>query len=239
MPDTGAPWNIPYLDGTELVRAYPAFSEDLADAVADALDANVPTSLDAAVITSGTFNTARIPNLDANKITSGTLAQARLPVGTVIAVKSAIFTGTQTNSTAGSANFAVTSLSITHAVADAANRLIISAFLGAAGNSSGFGNVGLAVHDGTGLIAIGTADGSRTRVGAGGTVAGTGGNIIVSMPSVTFVHTPGAGEKTYTVRAINIDPDTRTVYINRSQTDTNAAFQSRAVSSLVIQEVKA
>lgn len=39
MPDTGAPWEIPFLDGTELVRAYPAFSEDLAEAIADALDA--------------------------------------------------------------------------------------------------------------------------------------------------------------------------------------------------------
>ena len=39
MPDTGAPWNIPFLDGTELVRAYPDFSEDLADAVATGLSA--------------------------------------------------------------------------------------------------------------------------------------------------------------------------------------------------------
>ena len=39
MPDTGAPWNIPFLDGTELVRAYPDFSEDLADAVAAGLTA--------------------------------------------------------------------------------------------------------------------------------------------------------------------------------------------------------
>ena len=39
MPDTGAPHFIPFLDGTELVRAYPDFSEDLADAVADGLSA--------------------------------------------------------------------------------------------------------------------------------------------------------------------------------------------------------
>ena len=39
MPDTGAPWNIPFLDGTELVRAYPQASEDLADAVAAGLSA--------------------------------------------------------------------------------------------------------------------------------------------------------------------------------------------------------
>jgi hypothetical protein len=39
MPDTGLPWEIPYLDGTELVRDYPAASEALADAVAAGLTA--------------------------------------------------------------------------------------------------------------------------------------------------------------------------------------------------------
>jgi hypothetical protein len=39
MPDTGAPYNIPYLGGTELVRDYPDFSEDLADAIVAALEA--------------------------------------------------------------------------------------------------------------------------------------------------------------------------------------------------------
>ena len=65
MPDTGAPWNIPFLDGTELVRAYPDFSEDLADAVADGLSAagnagigsNVVQTVktDVFTTTSGTF----------------------------------------------------------------------------------------------------------------------------------------------------------------------------------------
>jgi hypothetical protein len=39
MPDTGAPWNIPYVDPTDLVRDYPQASEDLADAIADGLTA--------------------------------------------------------------------------------------------------------------------------------------------------------------------------------------------------------
>jgi hypothetical protein len=39
MPDTGAPWNIPYVDPTDLVRDYPAASEDLADAIALGLSA--------------------------------------------------------------------------------------------------------------------------------------------------------------------------------------------------------
>jgi hypothetical protein len=38
MADTGAPWNIPYAEPTDIVRDWPALSEDVADAVADALD---------------------------------------------------------------------------------------------------------------------------------------------------------------------------------------------------------
>lgn len=38
MPDTGAPYNIPFLDGTEIVRDYPQLSEDLADAIVNGLD---------------------------------------------------------------------------------------------------------------------------------------------------------------------------------------------------------
>ena len=198
MPDTGAPWNIPFLDGTELVRAYPDFSENLADAVADGLSA----------------------------------------AGGLVAVKSAIFSGTQTASVTAGGNLTVNDIEITHEVADAANKLIISAFIGAAGNSTGFAQVGIAVHDGNGLIAIGNLDGSRARVTAGGAVNVTANDNVVTMPSVTFVHTPGAGSKTYTVRAINIRNDTRTLFINRSEATANDQRFPRAVSSLVIQEVK-
>jgi len=39
MADTGAPWNIPYAEPTDLVRDWPALSEDVADAVAAGLTA--------------------------------------------------------------------------------------------------------------------------------------------------------------------------------------------------------
>jgi len=38
MPDTGAPWNIPYVAGTDLVSDWPTDSQALAEAVADGLD---------------------------------------------------------------------------------------------------------------------------------------------------------------------------------------------------------
>jgi len=39
MPDTGAPWNIPYAEPSDLVRDWPDLSEDVADAVALGLTA--------------------------------------------------------------------------------------------------------------------------------------------------------------------------------------------------------
>ena len=202
MADTGAPWNIPYVDPTDLVRDYPQASEDLADAIADGLDA----------------------------------------AGGLVAVKSALFTATQTNSTATGANFAVTDLSITHTLADASNKLIISAYLGSAGSTQGQGQVGLGVADDGTLIAIGDADGNRTQVGAGGYVQGTGvanSSLVVTMPSVTFVYEPGdTASHTYTVRAININTVTTTIYINFMQSDSDEANRSRATSGFVIQEVK-
>lgn len=39
MPDTGAPWNIPYIEPSDLVRDYPAANEDMADAIAAGLTA--------------------------------------------------------------------------------------------------------------------------------------------------------------------------------------------------------
>ena len=198
MPDTGAPWNIPFLDGTELVRAYPDFSEDLADAVADGLSA----------------------------------------AGGLVAVKSAIFTGTQTESVTAGNNVAVTNLSVTHEVADPANRLIISAFIGAAAETTNTGRVGIAVHYGTGLIGVGDADGNRSRVSAGGRTTGGSGDDVTVYPSVTFAHTPGAGSKTYTVRAVNMNTGTQTLFVNRNRANDNDQRSPVAISSLVIQEVK-
>ena len=199
MADTGAPHFIPFVEPTDLVRDWPALSEDVAEAVADGLDA----------------------------------------AGGLVAVKSAIFTGTQTDAVLAGDNLTVTDLEITHALADASNKLIISAFFGAAGTSDGRGNVGLAVHDGTGLIAIGDAEGVRTIVTAGSRVTVGADSRIVTVPSVTFVHTPNTTDsKTYTVRAMNISVSNRTLFINRSESDTNDQGSPRGVSSLVIQEVR-
>ena len=158
--------------------------------------------------------------------------------GGLVAVKHALFTGTQTNSTAAGDNFAVTDLSITHALSSASNKLIISAYLGAASTTNDTGRVGIAVEDDGTLIGVGDAAGDRTRVGAGG-LTSSGSTSAVTMPSVTFVYEPGdTASHVYKVLAINIRSASSTLYINRAETDTDVEESTRASSGFVIQEVR-
>jgi len=200
VPDTGAPWNIPYVAGTDLVSDWPADSLALANAIDSGLD------------TAAVF----------------------------VEVKSALFTGTQTNSTASGADFAITDLSITHEVADASNKLILMATCGVLANSTGTLETGIAFHDGSSLIGIGTAAGNRTSVSTGGLgkESGAGNGISGAPHAFTLVHTPGTGSKTYTVRAFNTFSSTQTIYVNRTPTDTDNVRFVRGASSFVLMEVK-
>jgi len=161
-------------------------------------------------------------------------------VGGLVEVKSVLKTDTFSASVTAGNDVAVTGLSITHAMQNANNKLIITAYYGSAGTTSETGKVGLSVMEDTTLIAIGDADGSRVRVGAGGLVSvlGSGGTQVVAMPSITFVHLPGdTNSHTYTIRAANIESGTSTIFINRNQNDGNSTSNSRTTSGLVIQEV--
>jgi hypothetical protein len=177
---------------------------------------------------------------DAIKDLAEATATGLSAAGGLVAVKHALFTGTQTNSTAAGANFAVSDLEISHSLTEAGNKLIISAYFGAAANNIGFANVGLAVMDGTTLIGVGASVGNRTAVGAGGWPnQPTSSNLLHTMPSVMFVYEPpDTTARTYTVRGINIDTTARTIYINRSDSDTDDGLRPRASSGFVIQEVK-
>jgi len=160
--------------------------------------------------------------------------------GVIIAVKSALFTGTQTNSTAAGADFAITDLTITHEVADASNKLILMATCGVLASSVGTLESGIAFHDGSSLIGIGTAAGNRTSVSTGGLgkESGAGNGISGAPHAFTLVHTPGTGSKTYTVRAFNTFSSTQTIYVNRTPTDTDNVRFVRGASSFVLMEVK-
>ena len=197
MPDTGAPWNIPYVESTDLVSDWPADSLALANAIDSGLDA----------------------------------------AGGLVAVKHALFTGTQSASLAPATNFAVTDLSITHTLSSASNKLIISAYIGSAASSEVGARVAMAVADNGTLIAIGDAAGDRVRSTVSGFNNNNAGRIVSH--AATFIYEPGdTASHTFTVRAISQRNVTQTVYVNRSDDDTDNETRARSSSGLVIQEVK-
>jgi len=161
--------------------------------------------------------------------------------GALVAVKHALFTGTQTNSTAAGGNFAVTDLSITHELADPSNKLILTVSLSAA--SSAFNRVGVAFSDGSTLFPLGDAAGDRVQMFVGGgNISDSGTTSILERTFVTIsgttVHSPGAGSKTYTVQAINTTANTATLAINRVDNDTDTEQANRGAASFVLMEVK-
>jgi hypothetical protein len=163
---------------------------------------------------------------------------ATLPAGSIIAVKDVFKTDTFSASVSGGGNIAVTGLSITHALSNSANKLIITAFFGQAANSKGNASVGIAVNDGTSFLKIADSAGSRTLTTASGQLAALESAAILNY-SMTVTHLPGdTASKTYTVHAFNTHGDaSNTIYINRDATDADNAFTARAVSGLIIQEV--
>ena len=162
--------------------------------------------------------------------------------GGLVAVKHVLKTNTFSASiTAGSATN-ITDLTLTHAVADAANRLIFLVSLGNISDDGNFLQTGFRLFDGTNPIAIGNADGSRTRVTAGGQNLSdnvTGASTAVQNLSMSIVHTPGVTSSlTYTVQAVNVSGSTRTCVVNRSSSNGNTAQNALGVSSFVLMEVK-
>jgi hypothetical protein len=95
------------------------------------------------------------------------------------------------------------------------------------------------VYDGSAFINVGATASLRTPVSSANRHGASNADANTSL-NLTFVHTPGSGSFTYTLRVINTDSNGagRTVYINRSPGDADSISTPRGVSSLVIQEVK-
>jgi hypothetical protein len=165
----------------------------------------------------------------------GTATVAGVGGGGLVAVKGVIKTDTQVEAGVTSGDsFGIDGLSIAHTLADASNRLIISAYIGVGmTNDSGFAGLAMSIADDGTLILLGDSPNSiQTRVGSGG--YNNDGGVF----NVTFVYEPGdTAEHTYQVHAINAAAGTITVYINRSVNDGPMATLQRGTSALTIMEV--
>ena len=160
--------------------------------------------------------------------------------GKVLQVVSALKTDTFSASVTAGSSTAVTDLSITHTLSNSSNKLLLMAYFGAAASADQIMPIGIALADDGTLIGIGDAASSRTRVGAGGAVTGTGNGYVVSMPHIHLLYSPGdTSSHTYTVNIINVDTATRTLYVNRTlDVDDNAGFP-RSASAITLMEISA
>ena len=79
MPNTTDNFNIPFLDGTELVRDYPQFSEDLAEAIDDALPVDATPTV--AGVVKGTTSDGPNTALGEDAFTSNTTGVDGTAVG--------------------------------------------------------------------------------------------------------------------------------------------------------------
>ena len=202
MPDTGAPYFIPFADPTDLVRDWPALSEDVAEAVADGLD-----EAGSAGIGSNVVQTVKTD-----------VFSAALAAGATTALTGISATITPSSATAKVlVQVSVTITSSTQSLARGANIIL--------------------KRNGT-PIAVGDANGSRTRV-TSGVVAGAG--TALGLVSFTFLDEPtSASPVVYSVDGHQADQDgTRTLFVNRPAGDADLTSFSRAASSITLIEVAA
>lgn len=197
-----------------------------------------PTVLDIASIIDGEFLQRDGANIVGNDLLSYIAGEVS-PVK-IVAVKSAVFTGTQAVSVNANSEVNITNLSIIHSVAKSTNKLLLIAQVGEFANSVGGaqGGVGIAVDNV--MILRGNSDAGRARVGAGGNPNNTNETWISIPIHLSVLYSPNStASKTYTVRMKQFQHSTgnsSVLYVNRSQRD-YSSVDRRAASSLILLEV--
>jgi hypothetical protein len=179
--------------------------------------------------------TITLPNESGPFATETYVDSAVASAGGLVAVKHALFTGTQATSLAAGASAAVTSLSITHSTAAATNKVVLFYTLGTISNSENSERVGVRLLADSTDVIQGDAEGSRPRIFTGG---GPSGDSRSSDTGIA-VHSPGTTDPvTYTVHILNAQTLTLTLYVNRTNGNNNDVRGSRGASTLTLMEVK-
>jgi hypothetical protein len=171
-------------------------------------------------------------------VTNGVIERGAFPAGSIIDVKSVTKTDNFSASVSTGASADITDLSITHSIAKAGNKILLFAQVGTSGTSGANQTAAFAFAEDGNLLAIGDASGSRARVGSG--VQGfviTGSESYGSTHHLNYLHSPTTGSKTYTLRAINPNTGTLTLYVNRTGDANNRISNIVSASSITLMEV--
>jgi len=170
-------------------------------------------------------------------------AAARGAIGfsnAVLAAKVAIKTDTQVAASVSSGgSVAISGLSISHALQDASNSVILILSLGAVASSSGFAGVPSSITADGSPISVGDAAGNRARAGMSGFFPSA--TNYAAMPQ-TIIATSAPGNTTsisYGAQLANLSGSAQTLYLNRTEIDSNINSYFRTVATLLLLEVAA
>jgi hypothetical protein len=158
------------------------------------------------------------------------------PVGTVLQVVSTTKTNTFSVSLAAQANALVTGLTATITPSSVNSKILVIANV--TGNGSGRNSFFAGLDAGGSLIAIGDAEGSRTRIGGAQYVFASTDTDHGATIALNALHSPATTSPiTFGVRVINSSPNTTTFSVNRSIGDANAVAHFRGASTITLMEI--
>ena len=207
--------------------------------LADLLDANgdvASGALDNAVPADGSITTAKLAStLDLSGKT------VTLPAGTggkVLQVVSTTKTDTVSVAMSAGAEAAITGLSATITPTSASSTILV--MVNVNGSRSGsYPIIAYRVKRGTTLVGVGNAAGSRSRTTSAALIVSTDTAAAIAQ-SNSFVDSPATtSATTYSVYFVNTSGLNRTMYLNRSVDDTDAANHSRSISTITLMEIAA
>jgi hypothetical protein len=154
------------------------------------------------------------------------------PYGTVLQVVSVTKTDVFSMSSGTFAD--ITGLSVSITPSSATSKILVNVSVNGQGIAATSALIGRLLRDST-AIAIGDADGSRTRATFGNTIS-SGGSIIINN-SVAFLDSPATTSAINYKVQVRSDNPGQIIYVNRSSADTNSDLFARTSSSITVMEI--
>jgi hypothetical protein len=185
--------------------------------------------------TDGATQTITLPNNTGTIVTSASsLTASQMPTGSVIQVVQTVKTNTFSTTSASGTFADITGLSVSITPSSASNKILILAEVRAATPSSN-GSFIRAMRDSTAIYVGDSGGGSRVRVSAQGYNADGNSNTNLT---IMYLDSPSTtSSTTYKIQAC-AGGTSGTVYVNRSDNNSDNVFTGMSASSITVMEIK-
>jgi hypothetical protein len=165
---------------------------------------------------------------------TGGIAASSMPTGSVLQVLQAVKTDTFSTTSASGTFADITGLSVSITPSSSSNKILILAEVRAATPSSN-GSFIRAMRDATAIYIGNAGGGSRVRVSAQG--YNSDGNSNTNL-TIMFLDSPATtSSTTYKIQAC-VGGSSGTVYVNRSDNNSDNVFTGMSTSSITVMEIK-